>query len=446
MEIIIKASQFILSLSLLIILHELGHFIPARIFKTKVEKFFLFFDYKFSLFKKKIGDTVYGIGWIPLGGYVKIAGMIDESMDKEQLKKDPKPCEFRSKPAWQRLIIILGGVIVNFILGFLIYALMLFFNGEKYVVNQSLKGGVLSSELAKEIGIKTGDKITAIDGEPIKSFGSISAKIINGNTITVERAGRIENQNIPVNFIDKFLKNGKKQPIVGIRFPFVVGGFLDGSPNKNSGLKKGDMVTSVNEMPVRYFDEVTAIFQARPNDTLILKSKRKGQVFTHTVHTDDKGRIGVRLAMLPLEDLEKMGYLKVAQKEYGFFSAIPRGVQKGWATIVSYAKQLKKIFNPQTGAYKGVGGFIAMGKIFPNTWNWQAFWSITAFLSMMLGFLNLLPIPGLDGGHMMFILYELFTGRKPHEKVMEYAQIIGFILLISLLIFVNGNDVLKLFS
>lgn len=445
MELLIKAVQFILSLSFLIILHELGHFIPARLFKTRVDKFFLFFDYKFALFKKKIGKTVYGIGWIPLGGYVKIAGMVDESMDKGHLDKAPQPWEYRSKPAWQRLIIILGGVIVNFILGILIYGLLLFFNGESYIVNKSLKDGVLSGKLGETIGLKTGDRIVAIDGAPVKKFDAINGQIITANQVTVEREGILQKKQIPVDFIEKLIEQ-ERSSIVDIRLPFFIGTFTEQSPNKDSGLQKGDLITAINDVPVKYADQIIELFKSYPNRSFTLTVKRGGEIAQHQVTTDDKGRIGVYRLNVPWKKLQEMGYFKIEQHHYGFFEAIPKGIEKGWAMIMGYVKQLKKIFNPKTGAYKGVGGFISIGKIFPNTWNWTHFWSITAFLSIMLGVLNLLPIPGLDGGYVVFILYEMVTRRKPDEKLMGYAQAFGFILLILLLLFANGNDVIKLFS
>lgn len=446
MEVFIKASQFILSLSLLIVLHELGHFIPAKLFKTRVEKFYLFFDYKFSLFKKKIGDTVYGIGWIPLGGYVKISGMIDESMDTEQMRQPAQAWEFRSKPAWQRLIIMLGGVIVNFVLGFAIYILILFTWGESYLPNDNVKDGIwVTDSLGYELGLKTGDKILSIDGNKIEAFSSLPGEFVNGSNYVIERDGQIIEKEIPVDFIAKLISKGKG-PFIQPRIPFVVGGFSETSANTNSGLQVKDLITAINDTPIKYFDEASAILSNYQNQTVLLSVKRKDIEEKIEVTLDENSKIGVSLGTLPSEDMERMGYYKLETKTYTLAEAIPAGTAKGYKTLTDYIKQLKKVFNPETGAYKGLGGFISIGSIFPSTWSWQAFWSITAFLSIMLGFMNLLPIPALDGGHVVFTLYEMITGRKPSDKFLEYAQITGFVILMALLLFANANDVVKLFD
>ncbi|WP_369048022.1 RIP metalloprotease RseP [Tenacibaculum sp. UWU-22] len=448
MEIVIKALQFILSLSLLIVLHELGHFIPAKLFKTRVEKFYLFFDYKFSLFKKKIGETVYGIGWIPLGGYVKISGMVDESMDTEQLKEPVKPWEFRAKPAWQRLIIMLGGVIVNFILGWFIYVMLMFTYGEKYLPNQSIKDGVwVQDQLAKDLGLQTGDKIITIDGKKIEKFGSLSMEFINGNKYTIERNGEIIKKDIPVNFISKLVDRGKDAgPFITPRYPFVIGGVVKDSLNGSSDIHPKDIITAINGQPITYFDQVKPVLQTLKGQDVTLTLKRQGQIKNIPAKVSNSGNLGVVLGALSLTDLEKLGYLSLAEKKYSFIEAIPAGTHKAWNTLTGYVKQLKKIFNPSTGAYKGLGGFISIGSIFPSEFSWQSFWSITAFLSIMLGFMNLLPIPALDGGHVMFTLWEMVTGKKPSDKFLEYAQIVGFLLLVSLLLYANGNDIFKLFK
>ena len=446
MEVFIKASQFILSLSLLIVLHELGHFIPAKLFKTRVEKFYLFFDYKFSIFKKKIGDTVYGIGWIPLGGYVKISGMIDESMDTEQMALPPQPWEFRSKPAWQRLIIMLGGVVVNFVLGFAIYILILFTWGESYLPNDNIKDGVwVTDSLGIELGLKTGDKIKSVDGAKIKAFSSLTGEFVNGERFVIERDGQLIDKEIPVDFISNLISKGKG-PFISPRIPFVVGGFSESSINIDSGLKTKDLILAINDTPIKYFDEASAILETLKNETISLKVKRKTGEETVSVTLDENGKIGVSLGTLPDADMEKLGYYTLETKEYSLAEAIPAGTAKGYKTLTDYIKQLKKVFNPETGAYKGLGGFISIGSIFPSTWSWQSFWSITAFLSIMLGFMNLLPIPALDGGHVVFTLYEMITGRKPSDKFLEYAQVTGFVILMALLLFANANDVVKLFD
>lgn len=448
MEILIKASQFILSLSLLIVLHELGHFIPAKLFKTKVEKFYLFFDYKFSLFKKKIGETVYGIGWIPLGGYVKIAGMIDESMDTEQMKEEPKPWEFRSKPAWQRLIIMLGGVFVNFVLGIFIYIALMWVYGEKYLPNENVKDGIwVQDELAEKLGLETGDKVISVDGNTIKKFSQIPVEFINGHNFVIERKGERIEKKIPVDFISKLVDRGKdKGSFVLPRYPFVIGGVSKESPNKDSELKSKDIVTAIGGESIKYFDQAKAILDKYKNGETTITVKRGEETKTIPVKVTEEGKLGVGLIALPFPDLEKLGYYTLANKTYTFGEAIPAGLNKTWETLTNYVKQLKKIFNPSTGAYKGLGGFISIGSIFPSEWSAYSFWNITAFLSIMLGFMNLLPIPALDGGHVVFTLWEMITGKKPSDKFLEYAQIVGFILLLTLLVFANGNDVVKLFK
>ncbi len=448
MEILIKASQFILSLSLLIVLHELGHFIPAKLFKTRVEKFYLFFDYKFSLIKKKIGETTYGIGWIPLGGYVKIAGMIDESMDMEQMKQEPQPWEFRSKPAWQRLIIMLGGVIVNFLLGIFIYIMLMYAYGEKFLPNDSVKGGVWAQDqLAIDLGLETGDKILTIDGQTIKKFNDLPIEFINGNTYSVERNGQILQKEIPIDFISKLIERGKNAgAFILPRYPFVIADFREGFPNANSGILPKDIVIAIGDTPITYFDEAKVALQKVKGQTTNVTIKRGEETKIFSVKISDTGELGVTLGQLSMKDLEKLGYYKLANKTYSFAEAIPAGSKKAWNTLTNYIKQLKKIFNPSTGAYKGLGGFISIGSIFPSEWSAQSFWNITAFLSIMLGFMNLLPIPALDGGHVVFTLWEMITGKKPGDKFLEYAQVAGFLLLITLLIFANGNDIFRLFK
>ena len=445
MEILIKATQFILSLSLLIVLHELGHFIPAKLFKIKVEKFYLFFDYKFSLFKKKIGDTVYGIGWIPLGGYVKISGMIDESMDTEQMALPPQPWEFRSKPAWQRLIIMLGGVFVNFVLGIFIYIMLMYAYGERYLPNENVKDGVwVQSELAENLGIKTGDKVLTVDGQKVEKFRGLTLEFINGNKYQIERNGEVLDQQIPEDFISQLMDRGKDAGLIlAPRQPFVIANISKDSPNLSADLKAKDIVIAINGNTIKYFDEVQNNLDKYVNKEITITIKRGEEVREVPVKVTDKGKLGVGILQLPLTDLEKLGYYTLADKEYTFAEAIPAGWNKSVKTLTDYIKQLKKIFNPSTGAYKGLGGFISIGSIFPSEWSAQSFWEITAFLSIMLGFMNLLPIPALDGGHVVFTLWEMITGRKPGDKFLEYAQVVGFILLIALLLFANGNDVYR---
>lgn len=442
MEIIIKLSQFLLSLSLLIILHELGHFIPAKLFKTRVEKFYLFFDVKYSLLKKKIGETEYGIGWLPLGGYVKISGMIDESMDKEQMALPPQPWEFRSKPAWQRLIIMLGGVTVNFILAFIIYIGMAFVYGDTYIANADLKDGLLIENPAMiKAGFKTGDKILAVDGSEIAKFDNdINMKIIMGKEVLIERNGVQQTVTMPNDIVDQLSKH-EKSPIVSIRMPLVIGAVTEES--KNTALEPKDIVLSLNGQKTKYFDEAKTILESNKGKTIsavVLRDQKETQV---QVIVNKEGKLGVKTAGLGMDSLEKLGYYKVSVQNYGFFESIPVGIEKGKNQLIGYGKQLKMIFNPDTGAYKQVGGFAAIYNIFPNTWSWEVFWTITALLSIMLGVMNLLPIPALDGGHVMFLLYEIISGKKPSDKFLENAQMVGFVLLITLLLFANGNDIYK---
>ena len=444
MEFVIKISQFLLSLSLLIILHEFGHFIPAKAFKTRVEKFYLFFDIKFSLFKKKIGDTVYGIGWLPLGGYVKISGMIDESMDTEQMAQEPQPWEFRSKPAWQRLIIMLGGVTVNFILAIFIYIGMSYYYGDKFLPNDNIKDGLLiESTVANKAGLFTGDKVVAVDGSKIKTFSEITEKVLFGKKITIERNGTQSTITFPEDFLSQLI-DSKERGIIDLRMPFAIVEVPDSSQNKNSGIKKGDIIIGLNDYKTKYADEVKSALEKLKGQQVRATILRDKKETTLPLTINNDGKLGlVYAASSTPETLEALGYYKFETKEYGFFESFPVGLNKAYEKVDSYITQFKAIFTPSTGAYKGVGGFKAIYDIFPDFWNWQVFWSITAFLSIMLGVLNLLPIPALDGGHVMFLLYEMISGRKPGDKFMEYAQMVGFVILIALVLFANGNDIFK---
>ncbi len=440
MEILIQALQLLLSLSILVVFHEFGHFIAAKIFKTRVEKFYLFFNPGFSIFKAKIGETEYGMGWLPLGGYVKISGMIDESMDKDQMKKPPEPHEFRSKPAWQRLIIMLGGVTVNIILAVLIYIFMLATWGEQYLPAKEAKYGVTVDSLAYEMGLRNGDKIIAVNGEEIESFNEIPSKIIldNAESVTVLRDGEKQSISIPQGFISKMIERNEPR-FISLRFPYEVGGFSKDSPAKNAGLQKGDQVIALNGKPMRFFDEYVENIPKHKNDTITLTALRSGDTLKIDVPVPQEGIIGVAPASLD-------NYFQMEKRNYGFLEAIPAGAKKAYEGVGSYLKQLKIIFSPEVKAYKSVGGFITIGSIFPSMWDWQAFWSLTAFLSIMLAILNILPIPALDGGHVMFLLYEIISGRAPGEKFMEYAQIAGMLILLSILILANGNDIMRLIS
>jgi regulator of sigma E protease len=390
----------------------------------------LFFDIKYSLLKKKIGETEYGIGWLPLGGYVKISGMIDESMDTEQLAQEPQPWEFRSKPAWQRLIIMLGGVTVNFILAFIIYIGMTFFYGEKYITNSDVKDGIwVQNKELENIGIKTGDKLVAIDGKEIIKFEpSVNMDILMAKTVVVNRNGEEKNITIPNNFIGKFIDEDKKG-LIALRMPFVVGGFAEDSKNKEQ-LKPKDIFVSVNGQSLRYYDQIGSVlspYKGKSIPAIVLRDNKEMPV---TLMVNKVGKIGVGPAQVTESNLEKLDYYKFSTEQFGFFESIPVGIDKGFAQLENYWKQLKLIFNPSTGAYKGVGGFAAIYNVFPDSWSWEVFWSITALLSIMLGVMNLLPIPALDGGHVVFLLYEMISGRKPSDKFLEKAQLVGFVLLI----------------
>ena len=442
MEFIIKISQFLLSLSLLIVLHELGHFIPAKAFKTRVEKFYLFFDVKFSIFKKKIGETVYGIGWLPLGGYVKIAGMIDESMDTEQMAQEPQPWEFRSKPAWQRLIIMLGGVFVNFVLALVIYIFASFFYGDTDIDAASIQDGYsISNPLLTDLGFKTGDDIVRVGDKKITNVSDIKANFIGAKQVTINRNGTNKTINMPADFLGK-LSDSKDRSLFEVRIPFIVGKVSETSLNKDSGLETGDLIKSINGKPVKYFDELKPVLENLKGQSVTVAFLRGTQTISKTLKVDDNGKFGI-YPTGTYNTFEELGYLSITRKEYGLAESFNVGYNKFTGQITSYFGQLKMIFSPSTGAYKGVGGFKAIFDIFPSTWSWEAFWGITAFLSIMLGVLNLLPIPALDGGHVMFLLYEMISGRKPGDKFMEYAQMVGFVILISLVIFANGNDLFK---
>lgn len=443
MDILVKLSQFLLSLSLLIVLHELGHFIPAKLFKTRVEKFYLFFDIKFSLFKKKIGETVYGIGWLPLGGYVKIAGMIDESMDTEQMKQEPQPWEFRSKPAWQRLIIMLGGVTVNFILAFVIYIGMTWYYGDRFVANDSLKNGVwVQSPALEKAGMQSGDKIVSIDGKKINRINEAPAQILTAKEIQINRNGQDQTIQLPVNFVDQLMAT-KGSGMIAPRIPLIISEVSEESPNKDV-LQTGDIVSAVNGVKVDFADQFKSVLQQFKNQTVEVDVKRDDQILKKSLKVNEAGEIGMFYASVIKEkDAERLGLYEISHEKYSFAESIPIGLEKGKNQLVGYGKQLKMIVNPDTGAYKGVGGFKAIFDVFPESWSWEMFWSITAFLSIMLGVMNLLPIPALDGGHVLFLLYEMISGRKPSDKFLEYAQTVGFVILIALLLFANGNDIFK---
>lgn len=438
MEIFIKVVQLLLSLSILVIFHEMGHFFAAKVFKTRVEKFYLFFNPWFSLFKFRKGETEYGIGWLPLGGYVKISGMIDESMDTEQLKQPPQPWEFRSKPAWQRLIIMLGGVTVNLLLAIVIYILMLIAWGEQYLPVSALKYGISVDSTGYQMGLRNGDHIVSIDHKAVDDFATIPKTLVleEARTIQVVRDGQPVSIDIPKNFISKLIKN-KSADFISFRMPFVVGSFSAGAPASKAGMQKDDRIIGINDTLHPFFNEFRKALQVYKNKEVSVMVLRGKDTLKLKVNVPSTGLIGVYSK--PPTD-----FLQFKEKSYSVISAIPAGVVKAFQGVGNYVKSIKLLFS-QEKAYESVGGFISIGSIFPSTWDWQAFWQLTAFLSIMLAVLNVLPIPALDGGHVMFLLYEIIARRKPSDKFIEYAQIVGMVILFGLLIFANGNDIMKLF-
>jgi len=439
MEILVKAGQFLLSLSILIVLHEMGHFLFAKLFKTRVEKFFLFFDAGFALFKKKIGETVYGIGWLPLGGYVKISGMIDESMDKEQLKRPPEPWEFRSKKTWQRLLIMLGGVTVNFVLALLIYILVFYTWGEKYVPMQNLTYGIMVDTLGQKMGLENGDHVLKVGDEKLIKWESIPHDIVvnDAKSITVERNGEIIELPITKDIIPGLLK--AEFPILP-RVPFEIYAVVENSAAESAGITAGDRIISINSKPVFFYDEYREMTKDLKNSEINLGIIRGGDSLSIAVQSDSLGKIGV----YPV--LDDLYWFTPVEVKYSLLESIPAGIRKGFQTTKSYLKQLKLLFMPETKAYESLGGFIKIGSIFPASWNWQSFWNLTAFLSIILAIMNVLPIPALDGGHVMFLLFEMITGRKPGDKFLEYAQITGMVILLSILLYANLNDIIGLFN
>lgn len=443
MDFWIKAAQLVTSLSILIVLHELGHFIPARLFKTRVEKFYLFFNPWFELFKIKKGETEYGLGWLPLGGYVKIAGMIDESMDKEQMAKPAQPWEFRSKPAWQRLIIMVGGVTVNLLLGIFIYAMVLFVWGEDRLPMAELKDGVMcANPLAEELGFRHGDKILAFDGNVVEYFDEITALMIYAKEATVERNGQLEKISIPENIVEQLGESGSKT-LFYPRVPFVVGAIAPDSPNSDVDLKANDKLVMLDSTAIQYNDQGRAYVRERKGSKVMARFERDGTLVNTELTVSDSGLLGLELVIPRMSEMKAAGTFKFDIKEYSFFASFPAGLGKAWDRLTGYVQQFKLIFNPKTGAYKSLGGFAAIGSLFSSGWDWQWFWELTAILSLILAFMNILPIPALDGGHVVFLLYEMITGRVPNPKVLEKAQMVGMILLLALLVFANGNDIYR---
>jgi regulator of sigma E protease len=438
MDVLVKIAQLLVSLSILIVMHELGHYTLARIFKVRVEKFFLFFDAGFSLFKKKIGDTVYGIGWLPLGGYVKISGMIDESMDREQMKQPPQPWEFRSKKAWQRLLIMLGGVLVNFILAIFIYILVFFRWGESYVPNDRLEYGLMFDSTLVDMGLQNGDHIVALDGDKVEKWKSIHHDIVVNETqdIQVERNGTLMNIPIPSEMTSRLLK---VEYAMEPRVPVEIAALVEGGGLEQAGAQVGDKFISVNGKQVHFYDEFINSTGGVPNTSFELQALRGSDTVNMEVTTDGDGKFG-------FYNKSYLDFFEPVVVKYSLFQSVPAGIKRGVDISKSYLKQLKMLFKPETKAYEELGGFIKIGSIFPSTWDWQSFWNMTAFLSIILAIMNILPIPALDGGHVMFLLFEMISGRKPGDKFLEYAQIVGMVILLSLLLYANLNDIIGLFN
>ncbi|MFT6815447.1 MAG: regulator of sigma E protease [Sphingobacteriales bacterium] len=440
MQGLVMAAQLIAGLSILIILHELGHFVAARAFGIKVEKFFLFFDaWGFKLFSKKFGDTEYGIGWLPLGGYVKIAGMIDESMDKEQMAKPPQPWEFRSKPAWQRLIVMIGGVVVNIVLGVVIYWMLAFGYGDSKLPLSEIKHGLVPSVPAQEIGIQLGDKITKVNGENITYLSDIiSADVLLGGVmLTIERNGEEIELPVPNDMLDKMTDAGNPMFVVD-RQEFIIGDISPGSNAESAGLKKGDKVLAIDSTEFTFFDEFKAILDSKTDSEIQLSVLREGENLNIPVKVTDEGKIG----FLPMRD----GELKLEIIKYGLFSSFKIGVQDAFASLTANVRGIGKVVTGQISAQKSLQGPIGIAKIYGGEFDWRKFWTLTGMISMILAFMNILPIPALDGGHTVFLIIEMIAGKPLSDKFLETAQVVGFVLLIVLMVFVFGNDIYNLFN
>jgi regulator of sigma E protease len=440
----LQAAQLLLSLSILVVLHEFGHFITAKWFKCRVEKFYLFFDPWFSIFKKKVGDTEYGVGWLPLGGYVKISGMIDESMDTESMKEPAKDWEFRSKPAWQRLIIMLGGIIMNVLVAFVIYSFILSIWGDRRIPTASMKYGahVVDSTLYK-MGIRNGDKIISIDGVAVTDYEKMRKKLLVGNTVTVDRNGQVIELKMDEDMIGQLVENRNKdiRGFLEVRRPVIAWEIPDTSNAFKAGLKKNDKLVAIDSSRFEFYDEFQQKLQEVKGKTISLTVLRDGKELSLPVKVDGEGKIGFFAYGVTYAQMDSLGWIKLNTTKYKGLASIGAGVKMAGEELQDYVDQFKKILNPKTGAYKGLGGFKSMGSIFSSVeWDWEIFWRRTAFLSIVLAFMNLLPIPALDGGHVMFTLYEMIFRRKPNEKFLEYAQIVGMVILFALMIYANAND------
>ncbi len=439
MEILIKVLQFFMSLSLLVAIHEFGHFIMARVFKIRVEKFYIFFDPWFSLFKWKRGDTEYGVGWLPLGGYVKIAGMIDESMDLEQMQAPVQPYEFRAKPAWQRFMVMIAGVVMNILMAMMIYTGIRYVYGESYMANEDVKWGYVFNESAERMGFRDGDKFVSIDGEAIDDINEVRSKLLltkEDRHVVVDRDGEQVAFTIPFEQLLEMRRNREYEDLYLLRMPFFIDSLASPSAIE-SGLKVGDQVVALNGEKAIGAQEITELLQQHKSDTVALTVMRGGVTNELNVPINAEGKIGVMF---------KGDVFQPRTRTFTFFEAIPAGVGLAFDTVAEYWQQLKLISQPKTKMYEELGGFIAIGNIFPSEWDWLRFWTMTAFLSVILAVMNILPIPGLDGGHALFTLWEMITGRKPSDKFLEVMQYVGFAILFALLIYANGNDIYRLFT
>ncbi|MDF2432792.1 MAG: regulator of sigma protease [Mucilaginibacter sp.] len=446
MSIVIMVGQLILGMSILVILHELGHFLAARAFGIKVEKFYLFFDaWNFSLFKFNYKGVEYGIGWLPLGGYVKIAGMIDESMDTDQLAGPPQPWEFRSKPAWQRLIVMLGGITVNIILGIFIFWILTIRYGETYIPNAEVKYGIVPGKIGLKIGLQPGDRITAINGKTVVRFEELtSTQVILGNTdLTVERGNQTMHIRVPGNLINDLSDQGGIEQFIS-RLPrskFAIDSVAPHSYAQIAGLRKGDSITAVNGTSVQFFDQLQSELKKYTDKQAVLDVKRNGNILQLKSDVNKDGMLGFKDGTAGIAI--KFNEPKEKSIKYGFFGSLPIGATKAIGTFTDNAKGLGKVFKGEVKFNKAVSGPVAIATMFGSHIDWVRFWSLVGFLSMVLALTNLLPIPALDGGHALFLVIEMIKGKPLSDKFLERAQIVGFVILITLMVFVFGNDIVK---
>jgi regulator of sigma E protease len=437
----VKTAQFILSFSILVVLHELGHFIPARLFGTRVEKFYLFFNPGFTLWKKKIGDTEYGIGWIPFGGYVKIAGMIDESMDKEQMNKAPEQWELRSKPAYQRLIVMLGGVIVNVLLAIVIFIGIGWYWGTDYLPSKNVTYGVHVSDLAKNMGIQEGDIIISLDNKELENFDALEARLVlnNPKTLEIKRGDSIISLIVPASLSGALAKIKKQTPFVVPRVPVIVDSIGSGAVTMNSNFQKEDKLLKINNSSVEYQYEFIDVKKKLADSIVIITALRGTDTVQIKALINGSGQLGIFVK-------QPIKLFNVVHKGYTFMEAIPEGVKRCFSTLDNYVTGIKQIFTGKVNPNDSLGSLISIGNTFPSTWDWERFWTLTAVFSIILAFMNVLPIPALDGGHALFILVEMITGKKPSDKFMEYAQIVGMVLMFGLMFYALGLDFWRLFK